>query len=152
MTDTQDEVRAAVERLAEDAQMNKHVLAVHTSDLRTLLASYAALVARVEVLEKVAAPEWFYPADGYDGEQCCFSVDEVLEEHYFWDRQKTGTHVVEINVAARLPSIWAAVRFQCDCEEADDCDCDNEMIVTEHATEEAARAALTDAANEREGE
>lgn len=100
------------------------------------------LRAENERLRKMLRPEWFYPADGYDGEQCLFSVHEVLDEYYFYDRQLSGEHVVEINVATSLPSIWAAVRFSCDCPNKDDCECDNDMIVTEHESKEAAEAAL----------
>ena len=102
------------------------------------------LQAENEHLRKMLRPEWFYPADGYDGETCCFSVNEVLDEHYFWDRPKTGQHVVEINVATSLPSVWAAVRFKCECAHPDECECDNDMIVTQHASEAEARAALGD--------
>ena len=95
-----------------------------------------------ERLRKTLKPEWFYPADGYESEACRWSVGEVLNENYFSDRPKTGQHVVEINVATALPSIWAAVRFNCTCPDPDDCECDNDMIVTEHASEADARAAL----------
>ena len=95
-----------------------------------------------ERLRKTLKPEWFYPADGYESEACRWSVGEVLNEDYFSDLPKTGQHVVEINVATPLPSIWAAVRFTCECADPDKCECDNDMIVTEHASEAEARAAL----------
>lgn len=102
----------------------------------------ARLTAENEQLRKMLQPEWFYAADGYESEACRQSVWEVLDEHYSWDRPKTGQHVVEINVATSLPSIWAAVRFKCECDDPDECECDDNMIVTEHASEAEARAAL----------
>lgn len=105
----------------------------------------ARLQAENERLRKTLKPEWFYPADGYESEACRWSVGEVLNEDYFSDLPKTGQHVVEINVATPLPSIWAAVRFTCECADPDECECDNDMIVTEHASEAEARAALGDA-------
>lgn len=117
-------------------------------DLRATVAALADLAEaqaqEIARLRKLLTPEWFYPADRYDSEYCCHDVNEVLEEHYFWGRPKTGQHVVEINAATRLPSIWAAVRFKCECDDPDDCDCDNDMIATEHASEADARAALGD--------
>ena len=104
----------------------------------------AELRAENERLRKMMQPEWFYAADGYESEACRWSVGEVLNEDYFSDLPKTGQHVVEINVATALPSIWAAVRFNCTCPDPDDCECDNDMIVTEHASEAEARAALGD--------
>ena len=97
----------------------------------------ARLMAENERMRKMVQPEWFYAAYGYESEACRESVWEVLDEDYFWDRPKTGQHVVEINVATPLPSVWAAVRFKCEC--------DDNMIVTEHASEAEARAALGDA-------
>lgn len=116
------------------------------ADLADALAQEnAKLQAENERLRKTLKPEWFYPADGYESEACRWSVGEVLNEDYFSDLSKTGQHVVEINVATPLPSIWAAVRFTCECADPDKCECDNDMIVTEHASEAEARAALGDA-------
>lgn len=108
-----------------------------------MAAALRDLLDERDSLRKQLQPEWFYLDAGYESDSCRFDVFEVLEEDYFWDRPKTGEHVVEIDVATRLPSIWAAVRFQCDCEDKDDCECDNEMIVTQHSSEAEARAALT---------
>ena len=137
MTDTS---REHIERMIACAPF-----ADQTAGVPEMAAALGALLNERDALRRLTQPEWFYPADGYDGENCYFGVHEVLDEHYFWDRCKTGEHVVEINVATSLPSIWAAVRFQCDCEDRDDCQCDNEMIVTEHSSEAEARAALTPA-------
>lgn len=125
---SEDELCSAITELADlaDAQAQEN----------------ARLQAENERLRKMLQPEWFYAADGYESEACRESVWEVLDEDYFWDRAKTGQHVVEINVATSLPSIWAAVRFKCECADPDDCECDNDMIVTEHGSEAEARAAL----------
>lgn len=105
----------------------------------------AKLKAENERLNKMLQPEWFYPFDGCDGESTYDSVHDLLDEHYFWDRPKTGQHVVKVEAVTTLPSIWAAVRFNCTCADPEDCECDNDMIVTEHASEAEARAALGDA-------
>ena len=105
----------------------------------------AELRAENERLRKMLQPEWFYPFDGCDGETTYDNIPELLDEHYFWDRPKTGQHVVKVEAVTTLPSIWAAVRFNCTCPDPDDCECDNDMIVTEHASEAEARAALGDA-------
>ena len=105
----------------------------------------AELRAENERLRKMLQPEWFYPFDGCDGETTYDNIPELLDEHYFWDRPKTGQHVVKVEAVTTLPSVWAAVRFDCTCADPDDCECDNDMIVTEHASEAEARAALGDA-------
>lgn len=105
----------------------------------------ARLRAENERLRKMLQPEWFYPFDGCDGETTYDNIPELLDEHYFWDRPKIGQHVVKVEAVTTLPSIWAAVRFNCTCPDPDDCECDNDMIVTEHASEAEARAALGDA-------
>mgnify|MGYP006900560890 CR=1 FL=1 len=102
----------------------------------------ARLKAENERLNKMLQPEWFYPFDGCDGEATYDNIPELLDEHYFWDRPKIGQHVVKVEAVTTLPSIWAAVRFDCTCADPDDCECDNDMIVTEHASEAEARAAL----------
>lgn len=50
MTD-KTELEAAVERLAEDAAMDRRAINIYTADLRLILASHAALTERVAVLE-----------------------------------------------------------------------------------------------------
>ena len=135
MTDTS---REHIERMIACAPF-----ADQTAGVPEMAAALGALLNERDALQKLLQPEWFYPADGYDGESCWFSVSEVLTEDYFFDRQLTGEHVVEIHVVTSLPSIWAAVRFHCECADKDDCQCDNEMIVTEHASEAEARAALS---------
>lgn len=117
--------------------------------IEALLDDRDALTQRIEALEAenvklqaLVRPQWFYSADTYDSDSCRYSVGDVLEEDYFWDRPQTGQHVVEISAGTPLPSIWAAVRFACECDDPDECECDNEMIVTEHVSEAEARAAL----------
>lgn len=139
------------------AANNRNVAAANTRNDIALIAAAPELLtlarqqqaemqaqqAEITRLRKLIRPEWFYLAD-YADEMAYDSVGEVLEEGYFWEIRKTGQHVVEISVATRLPSIWAAVRFRCECEDPEECECANEMIVTEHTTEEEARAALRD--------
>lgn len=83
-------------------------------------------------LKKPLVGNWFYPAE--EGERCYFSPYEVIEEYY---DPEPGKHVFEITVAAPLPSIWCAVVA------ADDPDADERYTITEHASEEEARAALS---------
>lgn len=103
------------------------------------------LCDRIEQLERelaqIKSGQWFYPADGYESESCFYSPSEVLEEVYFWDRAKSGAHLVEINVATSLPSIWTVVTFDCQCNVRDDCDCDNNMVVQQFSSKAEAEAA-----------
>ena len=139
--------RALIEPLrATVLWQNANPNVMKAADLLAALADLADALAQENArLRKMMQPEWFYSADGYDSEACRESVGEVLEEDFFWARSRTGQHVVEINVATSLPSIWAAVRFKCECADPDGCECDNDMIVTQHASEAEARAALGDA-------
>ena len=132
-------------RWREDESALRDTVAALTDLADAQAQENARLQAENERLRKMLQPEWFYAADGYESEACRESVWEVLDEDYFWDRPKTGQHVVEINVATSLPSVWAAVRFKCECDDPDECECDDNMIVTEHASEAEARAALGDA-------
>lgn len=85
-------------------------------------------------LRKVAAPLWFYPADGHESDHCMWSVEEVID----YADLPPGNHVVEVNAATPLPSIWCAVRVTAD-EDADE-----RYTFTPHATADAARAALSE--------
>lgn len=115
------------------------------SDAASALTNEAA--RRIEQLERelaqIKSGQWFYPADGYESESCFYSPSEVLEEVYFWDRAKSGAHLVEINVATSLPSIWTLVTFDCQCNVRDDCDCDcdNNMVVQQFSSKAEAEAA-----------
>lgn len=91
-----------------------------------------ALEADNEKLRKLTLGQWFYPSDGYESESCHYSPDEVIE----WVDLDPGKHVVEVNVATSLPSIWCAVRV------TDDEDADERFTFTEHTSEAEARAAL----------
>jgi hypothetical protein len=68
-----------------------------------------------------------------EGDRCCFSPHEVIDEMY---DPEPGNHVFEVECATSLPSIWCAVRV------TDDPDADERFTFTEHATEAEARAAL----------
>jgi hypothetical protein len=95
-------------------------------------ARIEALEADNEKLRKLTLGQWFYPSDGYGSESCHYSPDEVIE----WVDLDPGKHVVEVNVATSLPSIWCAVRV------TDDEDADERFTFTEHTSEAEARAAL----------
>ena len=92
------------------------------------------LRAIVEKHQKRA--EWFYVTE-YEQNECEMSIDDVL------DRMDLGigSHVICVDVAAPLPSIWCAVRILSD-DEADAQETDDRTVFTEHATEVEARAAL----------
>lgn len=94
------------------------------------------LQAEVERLRRLTAGQWFY-ADGYDGEACCFSPAEVLDNLDL----KPGRHVVRVDVATPLPSIWLAVHVRTN-EEMDADETDDREAFTEHATEAEATTAL----------
>ena len=60
--------------------------------------------AEIERLRGAVVGEWFY-SEGYSSEDCYYSPDEVIE---YLDLNP-GNHLVQINVASPLPSIWAVV-------------------------------------------
>ena len=138
---TRDEAAANC-RIATAAPVMRDTIAALLDDRDALTQRIEALEAENVKLQALVRPQWFYSADTYDSDSCRYSVGDVLEEDYFWDRPQTGQHVVEISAGTPLPSIWAAVRFACECDDPDECECDNDMIVTEHASEAEARAAL----------
>lgn len=102
----------------------------------------AELRAEIKRLRKMQIPQWFYH-DGYSSEDCYDSPAEVLE---YLDL-KPGDHVIAVNCAGPMPSIWCAVRVltpeQMDAQETDD-----HVIFTEHGTEAEARSALAAARGE----
>lgn len=95
-----------------------------------------ALVEENKRLRAMLNPQWFY-ADGYSSEDCHDSPYEVIE---YLDMEP-GAHVVQIDCAGPMPSIWCAVRVRTD-EEMDADETDDRVEFTEHMTEEAARTAL----------
>lgn len=89
-----------------------------------------------ERLRKMLVPQWFY-ADGYSSEDCNDSPHEVIE---YLDL-KPGKHVVSVDCAGPMPSIWCAVTVLTD-EQMDEQETDDRVAFTEHASEDQARAAL----------
>ena len=106
--------------------------------LTALTERNKALEAEVERLRKLTAGQWFYTA-GYDSEDCLDSPGDVLE----CLDMKPGRHVVGVDVATPLPSIWLAVHVRTN-EEMDAAESYHRVIYTEHATEALATAALGD--------
>ena len=99
-------------------------------------AEIQRLRGEVEKLRKSMIPQWFY-ADGYSSEECHDSPDEVIE---YLDL-KPGKHVVKVDCASPLPSIWCAVHIRTE-QEMDALDTDDCVEFTEHYSEDEARAAL----------
>ena len=87
-------------------------------------------------LRKMQVPQWFYAA-GYSSEDCQDSPDEVIECLDL----KPGKHVVSVDCAGPMPSIWCAVTVLTD-EQMDEQETDDRVVFTEHASEEEARQAL----------
>jgi hypothetical protein len=115
-----------------------------------IATALADMQRRVEDLEAenaklrgMFAPQWFY-ADGYASEDCLDSPDEVLENLEL----KPGKHVVSVDCAGPMPSIWCAVCVLTD-EEMDTLETDDRVSFTEHSSEEAARQALSDKTQEK---
>ena len=112
----------------------KQELAATEAENNRLRAEVEALR---EALEKAQKPLWFYHPDYI--ERCLFDPYEVIDDYY---DPKPGKHVFEIECARPLPSIWCAVHCLTDAER-DAMDTDERFSMTEHASEEEARAALT---------
>jgi hypothetical protein len=93
-------------------------------------------IAEILQLRKLASPDWFYPADDMD--VTSFSVNEVIYNYY---DLAPGKHVVEVECAAHLPSIWCAVHVLTD-EEMEAIETDDREDFTEHASEVEARAGI----------
>lgn len=107
--------------------------------LPTLLDALAALKAERDALAaelaKAREPVWFYHP--YYTETCQFGLWDVIE---YCDLEP-GKHVVEVETARPLPSIWCVVHVLTD-KEKDALETDEAWFCTEHATEAEARAAL----------
>lgn len=101
-----------------------------------LVAKLRISNAELERVRKMLVPEWFY-ADGYSSEDCHDSPNEVIESLEL----EPGLRVVSIDCAGPMPSIWCAVHVLTDAEK-DALDTDDRAVITEHATEDQAKAAL----------
>ena len=111
-----------------------------------LLRSQAEELERLRgALAKATEPTWFYHPD--NTEICQFGIWDVID---YYDLMP-GKHVCEVECARSLPSVWCTVHVLTG-EEKDAMETDESWLVTEHATEQAARAALeeTKAAPEQE--
>ena len=136
------------ERLAERLETEAAAWEHHgnQSEWRETLRSAAALIrSQAEELErlrgalaKATDPTWFYHPDNM--ESCQFGIWDVID---YYDLPP-GKHVCEVECARTLPSIWCAVHVLT-AEEKDAMETDESWLLTEHATEQAARAALGEA-------
>ena len=147
MTDTQ----ALIERLRHCSQNTKdEYLHELTGQAATALTEAEAKLVKAreenERLTKALRPEWFYLAGDMSSDRCRFSPSEVIDEDWLWDNRAEGSSVVQIECATPCPDIWVAVRFFTN-EEKDERDLDDDYELTEHATEEAARACLAELEN-----
>lgn len=144
------------ERIAELEAENAQLKAMQVDDGELLTIAYmdgshrstkahrakiAELEAEVARLRKQCGPEWFYLAGDMSSDRCRVSPHEVIDEDWLYDNRGEGSAVVQIECATPCPDIWAAVRFFTN-EEKDERASDDDYELTEHATEEEARAAL----------
>lgn len=88
-----------------------------------------------EQLAKAQSPQWFYHPEYTD--ICEFGPWEVIESYDL----KPGKHVVEIQTARPLPSIWSVVHVLTNAEK-DEMETDDAWMVQDFTTEAEARAAL----------
>lgn len=141
MTDNLDElierlldylVVCAGQALDTRCQYTEELIKEAADALTALKAERDALAAE---LAKAREPVWFYHPD-YT-ETCQFGLWDVIE---YYDLEP-GKHVVEVETARPLPSIWCVVHVLTD-KEKDALETDEAWFCTEHATEAEARAAL----------
>jgi hypothetical protein len=108
----------------------------HAEPFARHVAAERAEIARLTAeLAKANSPTWFYHPD-YT-ETCQFSPWDVID-YYDMD---AGSHVLEVECARSLPSIWCAVTIRT-TEEMDALETDDRVVIAEYATEAEARAAL----------
>ncbi|MFT4056880.1 MAG: hypothetical protein QM681_20410 [Novosphingobium sp.] len=104
--------------------------------MRNQIALQEEAANEIERLRKMFVPQWFY-ADGYSSEDCNDSPAEVIE---YLDLEP-GKHVIQIDCAGPMPSIWCAVHVLTGAEK-DALDSDDDQVVTEFDSKEAAEAAI----------
>ena len=100
-----------------------------------------------EALDKANEAYWFYYGDEYSSDQCRDCIDECIREDFEWDNEPKGTHVLQISGARPVPDMWVALRYFTGAEKDERQD-DEPYAFTVHATEEEARQALGDKAND----
>lgn len=104
------------------------------TELAKIIAQKDAEIADLKAqLWAARQPTWFY-AEDY--EQCCFSVDDVIDAYDLLP----GKHVIEVPCARALPDIHCAVHIFSDAEREARHD-DDRWIYSEHETEAAAISA-----------
>lgn len=125
-----------LQRRKTDAQITKKALIRANRENADLVADNAKLREENQRIRKMLVPEWFYQ-NGYGSEDCQDSPDEVVENMDL----KPGRHIVSIDCAGPMPSIWCIVHVRTD-EEMDALETDDRVELIEHASEDAARQAL----------
>lgn len=109
------------------------------TDAEAKLAKVREQITELQgALVKALTPQWFY-LDGYSSEDCYDSPGEALD---YLDLEP-GEHVVQIECAGPLPSIWCAVKVRTS-EEMDALETDDRVVISEHANEATARACLAE--------
>lgn len=148
-TDLYGELRDARTRIAElevenaalkaqlaEAEANINLKASFIEKTINQLAEAEAQLATVEGENvKLKSPSWFYHPD-YT-ETCQFGLGEVIA---YYDLEP-GNHVVEVETARSLPSIWCAVRVFSDAEK-DELQTDESWAISEHTTKTDAESAI----------
>lgn len=92
----------------------------------------AEIASLREELRKADEPYWYYPAgDGESPSDCLYELIDYID-------YAAGEYVLEVDTARPSRKIWCSVRV------TEDADADERFTFTEHDSEEAARAALSE--------
>ncbi len=134
--DIKNDTRTLGDDLGDDGDLVQAFARHRTQATTTQAAEITALTAEVERLRKLTNPEWFYH-EGYDGEACETSPWDVIDNMGLPD----GKHVISVDCATPLPSIWYVVHVLTDAER-DAADTDETYEIKEYASEADARQAL----------
>jgi hypothetical protein len=136
------------ERAADEVARLKKWLDDERSLTRRLSDTNRKLAGAVEAAPPIAltAGSWWYPDGDTSSDACMLSPDEVVDS-YAEGLIGGETGVFAIERVLSLPDVYAAVRVRTD-EECEQCETDDTVLFTLHATREAAEQALTSAVAE----